>query len=67
MSKLTPMFVCSKNAAKLLDMNEREFLKWVRDGALPGPVKFERWDVQQLCAIMKGDAARPAPEQEFEF
>jgi hypothetical protein len=49
-------------AAALLDMRPAEFRELVTAGALPQPVRFGRWDVTELQAIMRGTAARPKEE-----
>jgi len=54
------LFANDRNAAALLDMNPAEFRGLVNDGVLPKPLNtggLERWDVEQLQAIMRGDAA----------
>ncbi len=54
------LFANDKNAAALLDMKPAEFRGLVDDGVLPKPTKigeFERWDVEQLQSIARGDAA----------
>lgn len=60
-----PIFASASTAAKLLDMKTAEFRKLVDAGALPGPVRHERWDVEQITAIMRGDAIK-TPE-DFEL
>jgi hypothetical protein len=43
-------------------MKRADFLHLVRQGHLPAPKKFgayERWDVQELSRIAKGEHARP--------
>jgi len=51
------------NAAKMLDMQPREFSRLVSMGCLPPPVKLadgvERWRVEDLQAILSGKMARP--------
>ena len=49
------LFVKKQAAAKLLDMTPAEFARLVDEKALPGPVNFDRWDVENLIAIMRGD------------
>ncbi len=51
-----PLFADMRTAAKLLCMKPAEFAQLVREGALPGPVNFDRWDVEELAAIMRGDS-----------
>jgi hypothetical protein len=54
------LFASDRNAAALLDMKPAEFRGLVDDGVLPKPTKiggYERWDVEQLQAIARGDAA----------
>jgi hypothetical protein len=60
MAKLTILFANDRNAAALLDMKPAEFRGLVDKGVLPKPTKigcFERWDVEQLQTIARGDAA----------
>lgn len=48
------------NAAKLLDMKPTEFRALVDEGHLPKPrliAGFERWDVEELRLIGRGDVA----------
>jgi hypothetical protein len=52
----------------MLDMPPAEFMRLVERGALPPPVRIgqhDRWNVDQLTAIIRGDAAKP--NQEFEL
>ena len=55
MTKHTPIFVTSKTAASFLEMREANFLTLVKEGALPPAGMFERWDVEQLRKVMRGD------------
>ncbi|RJE83648.1 hypothetical protein D3P04_14645 [Paracoccus onubensis] len=64
-SMIQPLFVRLETAAKLLDMKPAEFRQLVEAGALPGPVRHERWDVEQIRSIMRGDAVKP--HEEFEI
>lgn len=62
----TILFAGDKKAAALLDMKPAEFRGLVDDGVLPKPTKiggFERWDVEQLQSIARGDAAEGGPIQ----
>lgn len=62
----TILFAGDKKAAALLDMKPAEFRGLVEDGVLPKPTKiggFERWDVEQLQSIARGDAAEGGPIQ----
>ncbi len=64
MSRHAPLFANDRNAAALLDMKPAEFRGLVDDGVLPRPTKigdFERWDVEQLQSIARGDAAEGGP------
>lgn len=63
--QVQPLFVRDATAAKMLDMKTCEFRQLVSQGALPGPVRHERWDVEQIRAIMRGDAVKP--NEEFEI
>lgn len=56
----TILFAGDKKAAALLDLKPAEFRGLVDDGVLPKPTNiggFERWDVEQLQCIARGDAA----------
>jgi hypothetical protein len=55
---VTTLFARDVTAARLLDMKPAEFRRLVEEGALPPPVKFDRWDVRELERIMSGDAAK---------
>lgn len=60
------LFAGDKKAAALLDMKPAEFRGLVEDGVLPKPVNiggFERWDVEQLQSIARGDAVEGGPIQ----
>lgn len=61
MKKQKPLYATLRTAAALLDMKPGEFEKLVRAGHLPKPLdigeSFERWDVQQLQAIISGSAS----------
>ncbi|WP_299553219.1 hypothetical protein [uncultured Tateyamaria sp.] len=62
----TILFAGDKKAAALLDMKPTEFRGLVDEGVLPKPTKiggFERWDVEQLQSIARGDAAEGGPIQ----
>jgi hypothetical protein len=54
------LFASVRNAAALLDLKPSEFRRLVDDGLLPKPRYigiYERWDVEQLQTIARGDAA----------
>lgn len=57
-----PLFVRASTAARMLDMSVPEFRRLVAEGALPPPCRLDRWDVEQLRAIMRGEAHRPREE-----
>ena len=64
----SPLAVKAQTAAAMLDMPQAEFMRLVERGALPPPVRIgghERWRVEQLNAIIRGDAAKP--EEGFEL
>lgn len=69
MGRMEPLAVGEKNAARLLDMSLPDFLALVKIGSLPPPIKInggpERWRVDDLRAILSGDAARPTEEFEL--
>ncbi|TCP58748.1 hypothetical protein EV663_11714 [Rhodovulum bhavnagarense] len=55
-------------AAQMLDMPPTQFRRLVADGALPPPTRIaglERWRVDQLQAILSGEAAKP--NEDFEL
>jgi hypothetical protein len=54
-----PLFAAERKAAAMLDLRPAEFLRLVGDGVLPSPTKIgihERWDMEQLQAIVRGSA-----------
>ncbi|MBV1865821.1 MAG: hypothetical protein KUG74_15500 [Rhodobacteraceae bacterium] len=58
------LFANDRNAAALLDMKPAEFRGLVDDGVLPKPTKiggYERWDVEQLQTIARGEATEGGP------
>ncbi len=60
MPAFAPLFAGEKIAAALLDMRPGEFRALVEAGHLPRPRDlggFERWDVEELRRIARGDAA----------
>lgn len=60
MTRPAPLFADDKTAADLFCMKPAEFRGLVDDGVLPKPVSiggFDRWDVEQLQTIARGDAA----------
>ena len=68
MTRHEPLAVKAQTAAAMLDMPPSEFLRLVGAGALPPPVKIgqhERWRVEQLNAIIRGDAAKPSEDFEL--
>lgn len=68
MGRHAPLAVRAQTAAAMLDMPPKEFMRLVERGALPPPVRIgehERWRVEQLNAIIRGNAAKP--EEGFEL
>ncbi|MDB6177911.1 hypothetical protein PAF17_10405 [Paracoccus sp. Z330] len=59
---MQPMFASANTAAKMLDMKPTEFRSLVEAGALPGPVRHQRWDVEQIRATMRGEFVRPSED-----
>ena len=58
------LFTGARKAAALLDMKAAEFRGLVEDGVLPKPTNiggFERWDVEQLQSIARGDETKGGP------
>ena len=69
MTRVDPIAVAERKAAAMLDMKPAEFRKLVASGSLPQPLligKEERWRVDDLRAIVSGEAARP-PGQGFKI
>ena len=63
-----PLAVKATTAAAMLDLPPAEFRRLVERGALPPPVRIgahERWRVEQLNAIIRGDAAKPSEDFEL--
>jgi predicted DNA-binding transcriptional regulator AlpA len=63
-----PIAVREAKAAEMLDMPASEFRRLVAAGSLPKPCVIgdhERWRVDQIEAILKGDAA--LPDEDFEL
>jgi len=68
MSALRPLFADERTAAQLLDMAPATFRRLVADGVLPPPCRvgeIERWDVEELQAIMRGRKPRRREELEL--
>lgn len=64
----TPLAVRDTKAAAMLDMSATEFRRLVERGALPPPTRIgglERWRVDQIDAILRGDAALPKEDIEL--
>ena len=60
MGRIAPIAVAEKGAAQLLDLKPAEFRTLVTQGVLPRPRKvgpYERWDAEELRAVMRGDFA----------
>jgi predicted DNA-binding transcriptional regulator AlpA len=68
MTRHAPLAVRAQTAAAMLDMPPADFKRLVDAGALPPPVHIgglPRWPVDQLNAIIRGDAAKPSGEFEL--
>ena len=65
MGRIAPLFANEATAARLLDMRPAEFRSLVNAGSLPGPVRHERWDIEQIQRIMRGEAV--IPKEEFDL
>lgn len=60
MTKVVLIFATERTAAKLLDLKPADFRDLVDQGHLPKPrdiAGHERWDVQELRQIGRGDFA----------
>lgn len=65
---MAPILANERTAAKLLDMKPAAFRSLVDEGVLPRPVRigdFERWDVEQLKSVARGEAAEGAGSIEW--
>jgi hypothetical protein len=57
-----PLFADDSTAAALFCMKPAEFRRLVNFGYLPRPCNLgghERWDVEELARIARGDKSRP--------
>lgn len=55
-----PLFADDRTAAQLFCMKPKDFRDLVEAGHLPGPKNlggFERWDMDELTRIARGEAA----------
>ena len=60
MARPAPLFADERTAAALFCMKQKEFRALVDAGHLPRPKDLgglERWDMEQLQAIARGDGA----------
>lgn len=67
MAKPVPqlLYASDRTAARLLDLTLAEFRELVTAGALPPPTRIgplDRWNVEDLDAIIRGQAFRPQDE-----
>ncbi len=68
MTNSAPLFASERTAARLLDMKPVEFRALVNKGALPAAISIgdeERWDMDGLSRILRGQAA--IPQEDFEI
>ena len=65
MGKIHKAFLAAPTAAQFLDMKTSAFEALVAAGSLPKPKKFDRWDAEEITAIMRGQT--PKPRSEFEL
>lgn len=64
---MTLLAVRESKAAAMLDLPVSKFTRLVSEGALPPPVRIggeTRWRVDDLRAILSGQAARPSDDFE---
>ncbi|MCA2007914.1 hypothetical protein [Tritonibacter mobilis] len=57
MANLFPIAVGEKSAAKMFDMEVRQFRDLVQQGILPKPRQIgshDRWDAEELRAVVRG-------------
>lgn len=62
------MFASEKTSARLLNMPRTLFSSLVKEGAPPGPCRIkgeERWDVDELTAIIRGK--KPTGSEDLEL
>lgn len=63
-----PLAVRDRTAARMLDLPTSEFRNLVAQGALPPPIQIAQhrlWRVDQIEAIVNGDAALPNQDLEL--
>lgn len=61
-----PLAVTDREAASMFRLKPAQFAELVKAGALPPPKrigKYERWDVEDLKAILDGKLARPSARE----
>ena len=59
-ANVVPAYVCRQTAARMLDMSDDTFDKYVREGTLPQPKrrgKLMRWKWSEIVAVLDGGAA----------
>jgi predicted DNA-binding transcriptional regulator AlpA len=57
MASVVPVYVCRQTAARMLDMSDDTFDKYVREGTLPQPKrrgKLMRWKWSEIEAALDG-------------
>jgi predicted DNA-binding transcriptional regulator AlpA len=60
MGIVVPAYVCKQTAARMLDMSDDTFDKYVREGTLPQPKrrgKLTRWKWSEIVAVLDGESA----------
>ena len=57
LENVVPVYVCRQTAARMLDMSDDTFDKYVREGILPQPKRrggLKRWKWSEIVAVLDG-------------
>jgi predicted DNA-binding transcriptional regulator AlpA len=69
-ANVVPAYVCRQTAARMLDMSDDTFDKYVREGILPQPKcrgKLKRWKWSEIEAALDGGSASVIEVERDEF